>query len=153
MYTQDGSELTILNSALIANTVQAGDASVGAVNLGMSGEADEVTAINSVNLSARSTPTPTCGGWCGAASAGWDFSYTNTRDNAGSGYSIPDPTGEDGNLAVDPGFADTTSADAAVWNLNLLSTSPLIDAGDPSNLDPDCTRSDIGVYGGPAGSW
>jgi len=32
--------------------------------------------------------------------------------------------------------------------------SPLIDAGDPTILDPDGSRSDIGIYGGPAaGGW
>ena len=50
----------------------------------------------------------------------------------------------EGNLQVDPMFADTTS-------FQLQAYSPLIDAGDPNILDVDGTRSDIGCYGGPGG--
>ncbi len=40
------------------------------------------------------------------------------------------------------------------WDLHLALDSPLIDAGDPAVLDPDGSRSDIGIYGGPgAASW
>ncbi len=50
----------------------------------------------------------------------------------------------EGNLFADPMFADST-------NFYLQAFSPLIDAGDPSILDVDGTRSDIGCYGGPGG--
>jgi len=65
-----------------------------------------------------------------------------------------DPTGTNGNLSVDPQYLDSTSPDYADWDLHLSDTSPLIDAGDPSILDPDGSPSDIGIYGGPgAASW
>ena len=35
-------------------------------------------------------------------------------------------------------------------DLHLVPGSPLVDAGDPGLLDPDGSRSDIGVHGGPA---
>ena len=54
-----------------------------------------------------------------------------------------DPTGHDGNLSVDPQLADTVL-------YRLQADSPLIDAGDTLISDPDGSRSDIGVYGGPA---
>jgi len=40
---------------------------------------------------------------------------------------------------------------AGVEDFHLQAFSPLIDAGDPSILDVDGSRSDIGVYGGPGG--
>lgn len=37
------------------------------------------------------------------------------------------------------------------WDYHLQAFSPAIDKGDPSILDPDGSRSDIGMYGGPYG--
>ncbi len=37
------------------------------------------------------------------------------------------------------------------WDYHLQAYSPAIDKGDPSILDPDGSRSDIGMYGGPFG--
>jgi hypothetical protein len=51
----------------------------------------------------------------------------------------PDST----NLSVDPMIVNADSMD-----FHLQMFSPLIDRGDPSILDPDSTRSDIGLYGG-----
>lgn len=53
---------------------------------------------------------------------------------------LPDP----GNLFADPMFEDTVS-------YRLEAFSPAIDAGDPSILDVDGSRSDIGPCGGPGG--
>ena len=50
----------------------------------------------------------------------------------------------EGNIFADPMFMD--SAD-----FHLQAFSPAIDAGDPDVFDPDDSRSDIGVYGGPFG--
>ena len=52
-----------------------------------------------------------------------------------------------GNIFCDPMLVDPEGGD-----YHLQAFSPLIDAGDPSVLDPDSTRSDIGFYGGPVGS-
>ncbi|OGC91305.1 MAG: hypothetical protein A2W25_07030 [candidate division Zixibacteria bacterium RBG_16_53_22] len=72
------------------------------------------------------------------------ISYTNiwhvTYNDAGWGQAHY----LEGNLFSDPMFADTND-----FHLQML--SPLIDAGDPSILDVDGTRSDIGAYGGPGG--
>jgi hypothetical protein len=57
-------------------------------------------------------------------------------------------------LAGDPLYTDVTGSDPTDWDLTLQSTSPLIDAGDPTILDADGSTSDIGAYGGPlGGSW
>ncbi len=62
-----------------------------------------------------------------------------------SGFT-PDTT----NLSVDPMIVndDTTQGDL---DFRLQMYSPLIDAGDPTILDRDGSRSDIGLYGGPYG--
>jgi hypothetical protein len=58
----------------------------------------------------------------------------------------PDST----NLSVDPMIVndDTTQGEL---DFHLQQYSPLIDAGDPTILDRDGSRSDIGLYGGPYG--
>ncbi|NWF88263.1 MAG: T9SS type A sorting domain-containing protein [Ignavibacteriaceae bacterium] len=55
---------------------------------------------------------------------------------------IPDST----NLIVDPMLLNEDSSD-----FHLQKYSPLIDTGNPSILDRDGSRSDIGLYGGPLG--
>lgn len=54
-----------------------------------------------------------------------------------------------GNLTSDPDLADPAGAD-----FSLNTTSPCIDAGNPSSSydDADGTRNDIGAFGGPEGS-
>jgi hypothetical protein len=66
-----------------------------------------------------------------------EINYTNLT---------PDTT----NLSVDPMIVndDTTQGDL---DFHLQKYSPLIDAGDPTILDRDGSRSDIGLYGGPYG--
>jgi len=66
-----------------------------------------------------------------------EINYTNLT---------PDTT----NLSVDPMVMndDTTQGDL---DFHLQMYSPLIDAGDPTILDKDGSRSDIGLYGGPYG--
>lgn len=72
-----------------------------------------------------------------------DVKYNNAWDN-GTNYSgfTPDST----NLSVNPMFVNEDGL-----NFYLQLYSRLIDAGDPSILDKDSTRSDIGLYGGPYG--
>jgi hypothetical protein len=64
---------------------------------------------------------------------------------------VTDPIGTDGNISVSPDYTDTSSYNATEWDLRLLPYSELIDAGDPSIEDFDCTPSDIGPFGGPGG--
>jgi hypothetical protein len=73
-----------------------------------------------------------------------DVKYNNSWNN-GTNYSgfTPDST----NLSVNPMFVNEDSL-----NFYLQLYSRLIDAGDPSILDKDSTRSDIGLYGGPYGA-
>ena len=78
------------------------------------------------------------------------ISYCNAFANTPDDYAdFTDPTGTNGNISVDPLHLDTTSSDPLEWNLHLDPASPLVDAGDPSVLDPDGSPSDIGAFGGP----
>jgi predicted outer membrane repeat protein len=69
------------------------------------------------------------------ATPGWRWNDTWQ----GSFSGMADPTGTDGNLAVDPLLA----ADG-----RLSGTSPLIDAGEPELMDLDGSRADMGAFGG-----
>jgi hypothetical protein len=61
------------------------------------------------------------------------------------------PIGEH-NIVADPMFnKDTTFSFDAIDNFRLQKFSPAIDTGDPSILDVDGSRSDIGMFGGPGG--
>ncbi|MFI5237052.1 MAG: right-handed parallel beta-helix repeat-containing protein [Ignavibacteriales bacterium] len=73
--------------------------------------------------------------------------YNNSWNNSINYDAItPDTT----NHSIDPMVVndDTTQGEL---DIHLQKYSPLIDAGDPTMLDRDSTRSDIGLYGGPYG--
>jgi hypothetical protein len=79
--------------------------------------------------------------------------YGNVWGNSPDNFSgIDDPTGQNGNISVDPLFVDTSATDPTLWDLHLQSDSPLVNAGDPALLDSDGSRSDIGAYGGAQGN-
>lgn len=63
-----------------------------------------------------------------------------------------DPVGTDGNIAVDPAYADVSGKTATSWDLTLAKGSELIDAGVETIVDSDGTTSDIGAHGGPGAS-
>ena len=77
-----------------------------------------------------------------------DLLHCTLWDNVPNDYDgIPNPYGVDGNLNEDPLFLGGDD-----YHIDAL--SGLVDAGDPSWLDPDGSPSDIGAFGGPdAGGW
>ena len=83
----------------------------------------------------------------GAAPTTWRHNdvFGNT---AGDYAGMNDPTGTDGNLSTDPGFVDAGAGD-----YHLQSASACVDSGISELPDPDGSRSDMGAYGGPYGSW
>ncbi len=84
-----------------------------------------------------------------------DWSYNAVSTSAVAyGGATTDMTGTSGNVEGDPRFED--ASDNGDWSdddFRLRSTSPYIDHGDPYINDVDGTRSDIGAYGGPDGTW
>ncbi len=76
--------------------------------------------------------------------------YTNTYGNY---YNLDDPTGTNGNIGVAPRFVVwVDDTDHVSDDLQLLSTSDCVDAGDPSDLDADGSGNDLGAYGGISGA-
>jgi hypothetical protein len=81
-----------------------------------------------------------------AVSGAATFRYSDVWGNTPADFADTDPTGTDGNLSVDP---DLLGDDG-----HLAATSPLVDAGDPTLVDPDGSPADIGPFGGPgAAGW
>lgn len=75
----------------------------------------------------------------------FDISYNNVWNNkAGQFRDMPDYSERNGNLSVDPKFADTDS-------FALAPDSPLVNKGNPLITDFDGTVSDMGIGGGPRG--
>ncbi len=63
--------------------------------------------------------------------------------NSENYFIVGNATGENGNISVDPLFCDNDSL------FYLSSDSPCIDTGDSTQIDPDGSRSDMGITGGP----
>jgi hypothetical protein len=95
-----------------------------------------------------------CGGATVNSGVPTGFSYSNVWGNGRNWRTLPDPTGTNGNISVDPQYLDSTPAEIRDWDLHLAVGSPLIDAGNPASSDPDGGLPDIGAYGGTSGgSW
>jgi predicted outer membrane repeat protein len=106
--------------------------------------------ITLVNVSVTGNTSPEGGGIHLNTGTAPVVGGSNVYGNSPEQYSgFADPTGTDGNLSTDPQHVDTSSPSPAHWDLHLEAWSPLIDAGDPTILDPDGSPSDIGAYGGP----
>jgi len=96
-----------------------------------------------------------------ANTSGWDYfeiQYNALYDNAGGDYggTLWDRTGVSGNIAADPLFVTfTPNGDDSDDDYHLQPTSPCIDTGHYADEfdDPDGSRNDMGMYGGPYGSW
>jgi hypothetical protein len=75
--------------------------------------------------------------------------------NSTPAVEIHDVSFDPGTLPTQPvEFLDVDSENPSDWDLHLVATSPLVDAGNPAVTDPDASRSDIGIYGGPgAAAW
>ncbi len=80
----------------------------------------------------------------------WSNAWNNAEgdwDNLGQGSLTND-------LAVEPAYLDLSPSDPLAWDLHLDLGSQLIDAGDPTVLDPDGSPADVGAFGGPgADGW
>ena len=82
---------------------------------------------------------PCVGVWASGNNDRAEFSYNNIWGNKAGAYTgLKDLTGVQGNVALDPSFADR-------GDFKLPPGSPLIDAGNPLIIDPDGSRSDIGL--------
>lgn len=118
------STLSVVNTTVTGNSINSGE--------GVGGFADTANALDPCD---------------------WTTTHSNVSGNGVDfGSTLTDWTGADGNLSVDPGFTDVSSADPLLWDLTLDTGSALTDAGDTTLTDDDGTTSDIGAYGGPGGT-
>jgi hypothetical protein len=117
-------------------------------NCGMAIWSDECTGRFSNNIVMKNGwreqwVCPCVGMWNYGALYNFDISYNDVWGNKEGEYrDMPDYTDRNGNISVDPGFIDDRE-------FRLSKDSPLRDGGNPLLTDPDGTRSDIGLYGGP----
>ena len=87
---------------------------------------------------------PPVGVWMNGLSENVEISYNDVWGNAAGDYrDIEELTGTDGNISLDPTFADS-------FDFRISPESPCRNAGNPVFTDPDGGPSDIGAYGGPA---
>jgi hypothetical protein len=118
-------------------------------------------AANNVSVcsnSASYTSSGSGGAWYISSSStyswGQDVTYSNFYGNSSTEFSgVATPVGSDGNIAVTPGYTAVSAADSTSWDFTLTAASGLRNTGDSALSDTDGSRSDIGAYGGPAGSW
>lgn len=82
-------------------------------------------------------------GMQGSAAAGYCNFHDNFRDRTPGNL-------EATNINVAPGFVSYTVNTLLEDDLHLTAQSAMKNQGDPSVLDADATRSDIGLYGGPS---
>jgi len=142
-YLESGSELTLVNSVVAGNSASSAG---GGIPL----RGSHVNAVNTV-LADNMAGWHGGGLYVGPIAGGtidfeWCAVWWNLPDHF---YDVTDPTNTNGNIPGEPEFLDVAGADAEFWDLHLDPDSDLVDAGDPSVLDPDFSPSDIGIYGGP----
>ncbi len=152
-------DITLLQGDVVGNLLVSDEEAVGG-GLYIYANArgyDGVLTVSGVNIVGNSAYGPE--GVYGTAvflvdpDAPVDWRYSNVFGHDGEPYEgLEDPSGRQGNLALDPLYLDTSVTDPVGWDLHLGAGSPAIDAGDPSSLDADGSACDIGAYGGPTGA-
>lgn len=87
---------------------------------------------------------PCVGLWSAEEAGHWVIAFNDVWGNAKGNFQgqLP-PSHTRGGLSVNPQFMDSL-------DFHLMPPSPCIDSGDTVLTDPDGSRSDIGLYGGPA---
>lgn len=81
----------------------------------------------------------------GVVESTWLLSHNDVYGNADDST----PVADDAPVGADPLFVAYIADGLPNDDITLQSTSPCRDAGDPALTDPDGTRSDVGVTGGP----
>lgn len=127
----------------MSNNVVFSNGNCGVAAWGASSRGRIVNNIIAGNGWRKEWVCPCVGVWNNGDWAKWEFSHNIVwKNEAGEYQDIWDQTEIEGNLNVDPKFADTLK-------FRLASGSPALNAGSPKLSDPDGSRSDIGPGGGP----
>jgi hypothetical protein len=75
----------------------------------------------------------------------WGHDNGNATDWNGLNASLPG----NGGMSVNPKLVSTGSGSPDKWDYRLKASSPLIDKGEPDEVDPDGSRCDMGAFSGP----
>jgi hypothetical protein len=143
-YYDQGTSPTITNNTIAFNTVTEAAYGAGVVIWGVGSP----SLINNIVYGNRGVGVYA---QFGNASLRYNDIYANDSAWAGA---MADPTGSDGNLAVNPAFVTATyDNDWTNDDFHLAGGSVVEDMGSPHINDSDGSRSDMGAYGGPNGSW
>ena len=143
--------VTLDHVDIYGNAVSAPTAQGGGIHLSGS-----LTATHTNVVANELTGTALQGsGLFAAAFAPLSWSYNNTWMNTGAEtfFGTADPTGTNGNLAVDPAYVNASGPDPLAWDFALQPSSPVSDAGNASGCDVDGSVCAFGAYGGPDGGW
>jgi len=141
-----GADPTVLNATFVGN-----EALGGASGDGMGGAiyVAAASAPTFVNTTVTHNSASGQAGGIHCDACGVTFEYGNLWGNLPDPmYPDTAPIGIGGNQSVDPDHLDTAAIEAADWDLHLLETSALVDAGHSTFADPDGGPSDIGAFGG-----
>ena len=130
-----GSNVTISNNTIAKNTASGGG--------GILCESLLATIKNNVIVENTGRASNSAGGIACRYGASPTITFCNVWNNTGGDYYQCNQTM--GKLQQNPKFVDPSKND-----YRLQPGSPCIDTGDPTILDPDGSRSDMGAYGGPA---
>ena len=163
---QDSDDLAVLAGdatvALAHLTVVQSPPTVSSTQHGLNLDSNDMSAVRS-SVFAGAEDVGISVSCPGGFADPWDLQWTDNWPAAGGTLADEDdpwpcevpypylyPLGEDGNISEDPLFIDwTPDGDPTNDDLCPAPGSPLIDAGDPDELDPDGSRADIGAFGGP----
>jgi hypothetical protein len=155
MYLSTSVSSKVYNNLILIGTAQSGIYNYDVLNLevmnnyiiGSETNSPQGMYVWSPNVVKNNVVSNTVQGIGVGATQNLVVQYNNFwNNNANAVGFTPDTT----NLSVDPMVVndDTTQGEL---DFHLQAYSPLIDAGDPTILDRDGSRSDIGLYGGPYG--
>lgn len=136
----DGAAPTIVNNTLVGNTAL--------ISAGLYAKSSSAKVFNNIIVYQDTGAGLVNDDEVLSLDVQYNLFYANQGGSFG-GYQ-PDVVGSAGNLEADPLFVKFSN-DSRFTNddFHLQAGSPAIDAGDPSRLDVDGTRSDLGAYGGP----
>ena len=129
----------IMDTVFIANNILVHQKTLSSNPASIMGSGDIMMVNNNIHKSNKQAING------GLIKLDYNIFWENNRDLVTAIYG-------DSDRVADPMFMnDTVPTPLFNFDHHLQAFSPAIDRGDPSTLDVDGTRSDIGMYGGPFG--